>query len=78
MRPLLSLERRGGLDDGEPGIVIARDDTTPLDDDDKPLGCPAAAAELAGSALEMDVDADSGRSGAATTVEPRATSLSRR
>jgi len=36
MRPLLTLERRGGLDDGEAGIVIARDDTMPLVDDDNP------------------------------------------
>src|SRR6185436_6097355 len=64
MRPLLSLERRAGVD-GEPAIVIAGDDNTPLRDHDTRL-CLAR---------EADIDADCGGGRLAIVSEPWAEML---
>src|SRR6187549_3706808 len=64
MRPPLSLERWARFE-GEAAIVVARDDNTPLCDDDTPL-------RLAG---EADVDADCGRGWLAIVGEPGAEAL---
>src|SRR5258705_13822991 len=74
MRPLLSLERRAGVDGG-PGIVSARDDTTPLCDHDKLPLSPVSGPDAAPSARETDIDSNFRRRWVAITIETRAEAL---
>src|SRR3954467_8879429 len=73
MRPPLSLERWARFE-GEPAIVVARDDNTPLCDDTSlwltiqlTSRLPARQARLTG---EADVDSDRGRGWLAILGEP--------
>jgi hypothetical protein len=58
--------------DGEPTIVIAGDDNTPLRDDDKVLVSPISAPGVGSLAREADVDADCRGHLVAIAVKPRA------